>query len=179
MAILISYLIARTSLGSLLIASGAAKLANRTDFASTLKSLGITAYKEKAVLRLATTFCCVELLVGGCTIIGIWTIPMNAILLIIMAFFSSVVLFALHKAPHTKCRCFGTLTNSQFDKRALLRNIIFTVVALFVFLVSFHFQPLHEILWINIALLVSYAMFAFGVVQATKTEYLMKESVVA
>lgn len=179
MAIFISYLVARTCLGSMLVASGAAKLANGTDFANTLKSLGIVARREQIRLLLAITFSSVELLIGGCILAGIWSIAMNALLLVIMFFFSFFVLFALYKAPYTKCRCFGALSSSQFDKRALIRNIIFTGVALFAFVASLHFPPLHEVVWMSITLLVGYALFAFGVVQATKTEYLMKESVLA
>ncbi len=181
MTIFISYLVARAFLAVILITSGSAKLADSGSFASTLMSLGVATRQKKVALGLAITLSLLELLIGGCIFGGFLPVVVNAVLLGMMCCFSITVLFAIYKAPQTNCRCFGALSNSQFSKHGLVRNIVFTLIALFVFISSLHFQSLqaHEMQWVNIFLVIGYAIFALGVAQAAKTEYQTKEETAA
>ena len=181
MPIVISYLVARIGLAALLIASGSAKLADNAGFTNTLMSLGAVAYGKKIAQGLAICISLLELLVGGIILSGFWPVVMNAILLGVMCCFSIIVIFALYKAPHTSCRCFGALSNSQFSKQGLARNMVFTVIALFVFVSSLYFQPFQTYgsLWMRVLLIAGYVLFAFGVAQAAKTGYQIKEGAAA
>jgi uncharacterized membrane protein YphA (DoxX/SURF4 family) len=181
MPIFIGYLVTRIGLAVLLTAAGSAKLADNAGFTNTLMSLGGNAYGKKIAQVLALSISLLELLVGGIMLSGFWPILMNAILLGLMCCFSIIVIFALYKALHTRCRCFGALSNSQFSKRGLVRNMVFTAIALFVFVSSLYFQPFQTYgsLWMRLLLITGYALFAFGVAQAAKTGYQIKEGVAA
>lgn len=179
MFLLIAFFIVRIFLAILLVTAGAAKIADRVSFKTTLVSLGMPARHQKLVSATAIATPFMEIFLGLFVVSGLWALIINAILLGVMSGFTLIVLFGLFKAPHATCHCFGALSNSQFSKRGLLRNLLLTGAALTVLLLTNRF-PLPQspaLLPMELFLVAGYLLLALCTAQATRIMVLVKERV--
>lgn len=119
-------LVVRAALAVTLLAAGASKLADVAAFRSTLTTLGVA---SRAAHPAATAIAAAEILVGSLSIARMWPRAVDVAVVVATASFAVVSLLGLVRASATPCRCFGALTRSQFDARALARNCVLTALA--------------------------------------------------
>ncbi len=169
-------LLMRASLASVLVAAGAAKLADLHSFAATLIALGVPAHRRHLVHGSAFTLPLVEVMLGLALVSGLWPTFINGAVLILMSGFSLVVIIALRKAPSATCRCFGALSDSQFSRRGLVRSLLLTTIAVIVLWWGTSTPTLQtdEPLMVRLLLVAGYLVFAIGVAQAATTIALLK-----
>jgi hypothetical protein len=174
--LLVTVLLMRTSLAAVLIAAGAAKLADTQSFATTLLGLGVPARRRLLVLRLALFVPLLEVAVGIATVSGLWPTLINGIVLLLMGGFSLIVLVALRRKLAVACRCFGALSESQFSPQGLARSSFLTIVAGVVFWSGRTFPIQFEASPAATLLLVSgFLLFASAAAHAAKTIAILKE----
>jgi uncharacterized membrane protein YphA (DoxX/SURF4 family) len=125
----VAIILMRMLLATVLIAAGAAKLADTRSFAATLMRLGVPAHRELLIRGLAYIIPLVELGVGIAAVSGLWPTVVNSALLVLTGGFSIVVIVALSKRLEVACRCFGALSDSQFSGRGLVRSVVLTILA--------------------------------------------------
>jgi uncharacterized membrane protein YphA (DoxX/SURF4 family) len=123
----------RASLAAVLVAAGAAKLADMQSFATTLRGLGMPVRQEPLSRGLALIVPLIELVLGIAIVSGLWPTVINGIAFVFMGSLSLVVLIALRKKLTVSCRCFGMLSDSQFSGKGLARSLLLTLLALVVF----------------------------------------------
>lgn len=170
-------LVIRALLAAVLVAAGAAKLADTRSFAATLKGLGVPVGRGFLLRGLALAFPLLEVGVGIAVMSGLWPTVIDDIMLALMMSFSIVVVVALYKKLHVSCRCFGTLSDSQFSVKGLVRSLILTVLASLVFLSGNIYGPLlNRPSSANVLLVAGYLLFALAAAQAAKTIAILKES---
>lgn len=92
-------LLIRAVLAAVLVAAGAAKLADTRSFARTLIGLGVPARQERLVHGLAFAVPLLEVGLGLGLVSGLWPTLISSAVLVLMCSFSLVVLVALRKAP--------------------------------------------------------------------------------
>lgn len=103
-------------------------------------------------------------------------IIVNSILLALTCSFSLVVIIALRKKINISCRCFGALSDSQFNGKGLARNLLLTVFALTTFLNgSASSSPFDGTLGTTILLVTGYLLFGIATTQAAKSLAMIKE----
>ena len=160
----------RASLAAVLIAAGAAKLADTQSFTNTLVGLVIPIRPEYLIRGLGLMLPFVEVCVGIAVISGLWPQPVNVALLALMCSFSIVVIIALSKNLQVVCRCFGALSDSQFNGRGLVRSLFLTILAAIVFWSgnTYSFQY-NELPGVTILLIAGFLIFAIATAQAAKT----------
>ena len=169
-------LLIRASLATVLVMAGSAKLADTRSFAATFMGLGVPARRAFLLRGFALIIPLMELGLGIAMVSGLWSGIINEAVLVLLASFSIVVFIALRRKLHVVCRCFGTLSDSQFTGRGLLRSLFLTVLAGVVFW-SGNTYPLQ----LNAspgatALLVAgFLLFALAAMQAAKTIAVIKE----
>jgi uncharacterized membrane protein YphA (DoxX/SURF4 family) len=174
--LLVMILLMRTSLAAILIAAGAAKLADTHSFATTLLGLGVPARQRLLVQRLALFVPLLEGGVGIATVSGLWPTLINGIVLILMGSFSLVVLVAVRRKRAVACRCFGALSESQFSPKGLARSSFLVVVAAVVFWsgrvfpIQFETSPAAAVLLVS-----GFLLFAVAAAHAAKTIAILKE----
>jgi hypothetical protein len=172
--------IMRTLLAVVLIAAGAAKLADVPGFAASLKGLAapLPRQNEKLIKDVAHAFPVVELSLGLLAIAAFWPTLINGAIVLVMSCFTIVTLFAMRTATPVTCRCFGALSDVQFNRTGLLRSIVLTIMALLVF-VSGLLAPGSQQPAVSFvtggALVVAYAIFALATVQAARVVAEIKE----
>jgi hypothetical protein len=94
----------------------------------------------------------------------------------LLASFSIVVIIALRRKLQVACRCFGTLSDSQFTGKGLLRSLFLTVLAGGVFWSgSTYPSQLHAPPGATILLVAGFLLFALAAMQAAKTIAVLKE----
>ena len=169
-------LLMRTSLAAVLIAAGAAKLADTRSFANTVSGLGMPARWEFLIRSLAYIIPLLEMGVGIATVSGLWPFVVNGALLVVTCGFSIVVIFALSRRLQVACRCFGMLSDSQFSGKGLVRSLFLTVLAAIIFWAwnaySLRFDvPAYAVL----LLIAGFLLFAAAAGQAARTLAIMKE----
>jgi hypothetical protein len=119
-------LVLRGLLALMLLAAGAAKLADLGGFAATLASLGLRQrWASSAALGVATA----ELGVAAVSLTGMWPATTDAAVLGLTLAFTLVAVFGAARRPEVRCRCFGALTSARFGIRTLLRNTLLTAAA--------------------------------------------------
>lgn len=177
MIIEIGLLILRAILAAVLIAAGAAKLADTRNFGDTLYGLGMPVSMGWLVNGLVIAFPLVELGLGFGLVSGVMSQEINLAVLVLMVVFMLITLVALIRKPNLKCRCFGALSDSQFSGKGLIR-IVFLVAAAAVVVLGGPSTILlvdeGSILMVGL-LMVCYGFFAIGSVQAAKTIAAVKE----
>lgn len=129
---LIVILFTRALLAVLLVTAGAAKLADTQGFARTLVGLGLSLGHHSLVRGLALAIPLLELGLGIGLISGLYPEVMDSAALAIFACFTLVVLISVLRTNSVTCRCFGALSDTQFTGWGLLRNIVYTGLALLV-----------------------------------------------
>ncbi len=172
----VTVVLMRTSLAAVLVAAGAAKLADTRSFATTLMGLGVPAHRELLIRGLARIIPLVELGVGIAAVSGLWPTVVNSALLVLTCSFSVVVIVALSKRLQVACRCFGALSDSQFSGKGLVRSVFLTILAAVIFwggnTYSMRFDgPSGAI----VLLLAGFLLFAFAAAQSAKTIAVLKE----
>lgn len=178
MNVIIVYVIfsLRAILAVLLVAAGAAKLADTRSFTATLLALGVPTQPENIVRSIAFAIPLIEAIVGLASISGFWQPVVNGAVLLLMAGFMLIVIIALRKAPYATCRCFGALSDSQFSVRGLVRSVLLTVGALIVFWwgQTTPSMQLNALSGSMLLLILGYLMFALGVAQAATVTAVVK-----
>ena len=113
--------------------AGAAKLVDVSGFARTLAGLmPRSTATDETIRALAVAIPMGELLLGVVVITGLWSTVTDVIVLLVMCAFSVTVVLARRVAPHVKCRCFGTLSDSQFSGPGFIRSLVLTGLAFLV-----------------------------------------------
>ena len=172
----ITVLLIRAVLAAVLVAAGAAKLADTRSFAHTLIGLGVPARRKHLVRGLALAVPLLEIGLGLGLVSGLWPTVISGAVLVLMCSFSLVVLVALRKAPHVACRCFGALSDSQFSGKGLVRSLLLTILAIVAFWSGNAYTPQLEGSPSTIVLLVAgYLLFAVAAAQAARTIATLKE----
>src|SRR5215469_11388729 len=120
----------RASLAAVLVAAGAAKLADTRSFALTLVGLGVPVRWQQLIRGLAIIVPLMELGLGLALISGLGPTIVNSAVLALMCGFSLLVIIALRRKLNVACRCFGALSESQFSRKGLLRSLMLTAIAL-------------------------------------------------
>lgn len=170
-------LLMRASLAAVLLAAGAAKLADTRSFALTLLGLGMPVRLRLLTRGLAYAIPLLEMVLGLAIVSGLWPLFVNGAVLTLMGGFSLVVIVALSRKLNVACRCFGTLSDSQFSKQGLARSLLLTILALVVFwsgtayTASLGWSPGFALL-----LVAGFLIFALAAAQAAKTIAILKES---
>jgi uncharacterized membrane protein YphA (DoxX/SURF4 family) len=169
-------LLIRASLAAVLVAAGAAKLADIRSFATTLIGLGVPARREVLVRGLALVIPLLEVGLGSAVVSALWPMVINGALFVLMGSFSIAVIVALRRKLHVTCRCFGTLSDSQFTGKGLVRSLVLTVLAGVVFWSGNRYPPQLNMSPGAIILLVAgFLLFAAAAAQAAKTIAILKE----
>ncbi len=169
----------RASLAAVLVAAGAAKLADVRSFAATLRGLGIPARLEPLIRGQAFLFPLLEVILGIALISGLWPTIINVVVVVLMGSFSLVVLYALRRRLHVACRCFGTLSDSQFSGKGLTRSLLLTLLAIVVFWggnvysLQFDAPPIAILL-----LVVGFLLFGLTAAQAARSIAVLKERMI-
>src|SRR5712692_871118 len=102
----------RASLAVVLVAAGAAKLADTRSFAVTLMGLGVPVRRQLFLRGFAIIVPLTELALGLAIISGLWPTIVNGAVFALMCGFSLVVIIALRRKLNVACRCFGAFSNS-------------------------------------------------------------------
>src|SRR5260370_33416846 len=126
-------LLMRASLAAVLVAAGSAKLADTRSFALTLLGLGLPVRQRLLTRGLAYAIPLLEGGLGLTVVSGLWPLVINGAVLVLLCGFRLVVIFALSRKLNVACRCFGTLSDSQFSKQGLARSLLLTLLAVVVF----------------------------------------------
>ncbi|SRR6266566_3689828 len=169
-------LLIRSALAAVLVASGAAKLSDIRSFVMTLAGLGLPAHRPYVLRGLAISIPLLEIGVGIVAVTGLWATIINGILLVLMCSFSLIVMIALQKKVNISCRCFGALSDSQFNGKGLVRNLLLTVLALIVFLSgSASSSQIGGALGTTMLLVAGYLVFGIATTQAAKSLAAIKE----
>jgi uncharacterized membrane protein YphA (DoxX/SURF4 family) len=169
-------LMMRASLAGVLVAAGAAKLADTRSFATTLMSLGVPVRRQLLIRGLAFIIPLMEVGVGMAIVSGFWPTVIDSIALLLMCSFSFVVIVALRRKLNVACRCFGTLSESQFSSKGLARSVLLTVLAAAVFWGGKTYKPHFDMAPGAILLLVAgFLLFGITVAQAAKSIAILKE----
>jgi len=167
----------RASLAAVLVAAGAAKLADVRSFAITLRGLGIPARYEPLIRGLAIIVPLGEVVLGIGLVSGLWPTVINAIVLVLMGGFSLIVLFALLKRLHVPCRCFGMLSDSQFSRQGLARSLLLTLLAAMVLWGESVYSLRFDASPVTILLLIAgFLLFGLATGQAAKAMAVIKGS---
>jgi uncharacterized membrane protein YphA (DoxX/SURF4 family) len=169
----------RALLAAVLVAAGAAKLADILGFANTLLELGVPDRETHLVRMLALAIPLLEIGLGLALVSYLWPTIISAVVLILMCGFSIVVLVALRKAPHVACRCFGSLSSSQFSGKGLFRSLFLALLAGVVFWKggTYYVPQFNQSSDIVLLIVVGYLIFAVSVAQAARTIADVKERI--
>ena len=172
-------LMSRASLAAVLVAAGAAKLADVRGFATTLRGLGMPAKQDSLIRAIAFIIPLVELVLGIALISGLWPAIINAMVLVLYCGFTLVVIYALRRKVNVACRCFGMLSDSQFSSKGLARSLLLTLLAVIVFWggrtysLQFDGPPIAVLL-----LVAGFLLFGLAAAQAAKSIAVIKERMV-
>jgi hypothetical protein len=140
--------------------------------------LGIPTRQKSLLKWLTLAIPLTEIGIGIMSISGFWPTLINSLLFLLMSSFTIVVSIALLKKLHIECRCFGSLSDSQFSRKGLARSIFLTFLAAVVFWSSdFSSSYIGGSLGPPILLIAGYIVFAVVVMQATQTITLLKEEI--
>jgi uncharacterized membrane protein YphA (DoxX/SURF4 family) len=152
----------RAALAAVLIAAGASKLADRSSFTQTLVGLGL---KSTYAPMLAVTIPLLEVGLGLGLVASLWPYPVSAAVLAMLVLFSLVTLAAIQLRSRVECRCFGSLTESQFGTSGLIRVLVLTSLAG----VNFGFVAIGKLRFdvpLQAVVLLSVAYLLFGICAA-------------
>jgi uncharacterized membrane protein YphA (DoxX/SURF4 family) len=133
----VGVLAARDALAAVLVTAGAAKLADLEAFSRTLVDLRMsTATAWRRVEPLAVLVASTELISGLGTALGWWPQIFNALNAVLLAGFAAVTAFVLWRKINVNCRCFGSLSDTQFSRRGLTRILLLLAASFAVLLVG-------------------------------------------
>ncbi|MGH2532599.1 MAG: MauE/DoxX family redox-associated membrane protein, partial [Thermomicrobiales bacterium] len=122
------------------------------------------------VTATATAIPLLELGVGFMAVTRFWPVATSLAVLVLAASFTALTGWALIWRPRVACRCFGTLTDSQFSRRDLVRSALLTVTAALVLWYEAVRAPaLAASAGWSLMLLLGFAVFALAAAQAATT----------
>lgn len=176
----IAVLLLRAFLAIILLAAGAAKLADMRNFSTTLIGLGIPAWRPLLIRGIALSVPLVEVVLGMAIVSNLWPTIVDSAVLVLMSSFSIVVIVALRKKLQVTCRCFGALSDSQFSSKGLLRSVGLTAAALAVMwgdrAVSLQQNASPGMIAL---LIVGFLLFALASMQAARTLAVLKRRAIS
>jgi peroxiredoxin/uncharacterized membrane protein YphA (DoxX/SURF4 family) len=120
---------ARVALAGVFAVAGAAKLADRPAFRSTIAGFGVPA---GAAAALAVTLPALELAAAAALLAAPAARAGAALAVALLAVFSAAILWNLARGRRPDCRCFGQLSASPIGAATLLRNVALAALGLFV-----------------------------------------------
>jgi hypothetical protein len=129
------------TVAAVLVASGASKLVNTTEFGNTLVALGMPARRERLIAIAAATISLAELAIGFFTVARVQPRLASLALLVAAGLFTTVTAWATARRPKVRCRCFGSLTESQFGRRGLAVNLALVAMAIIAMLYEWAYVP--------------------------------------
>jgi hypothetical protein len=161
----VAILAGRAAVAAVLVASGAAKLADLHTFRATLVGLGLTRGAGPAAWLLAT----LELGIGVASLSSAWPTATDALVLGLTLAFAGTAAVAAKRAPGLRCRCFGALSDSQFGRKALVRSVALAALAAAVLAAGLAHEAKGDwsAVWV-VALLATAALFALASGQAAR-----------
>lgn len=172
----VAVLLIRTSLAAVLVAAGAAKLADIRSFTTTLIGLGIPIRPGLLIRGLALIVPLVEVGLGIAMVSGLLPKVINSAVLVLMCGFSLVVIVALARKVHVTCRCFGILSDSQFSSKGLARSLFLTLLAVAIFWSGNVYSPqFNGPPGVILLLVAGFLLFAVAAAQAAKSIAVLKE----
>ncbi|MEO9049682.1 MAG: MauE/DoxX family redox-associated membrane protein [Candidatus Dormiibacterota bacterium] len=128
-------LVARFTLAAVLVAASAAKLSHLSAFRETVGSLGVHLpgyLLGPAAAAIAGT----EGLLGLLSASLIGAPVVDKLVLLVFVVFLVAAAYAAKFRPAASCRCFGSLTESNFDARTVARNSLLVAIAVVPFLIT-------------------------------------------
>ncbi len=120
------YLVARDALAAVLVIAGSAKLADLNGFEQTLAGLFDLSLIQSRLLALLVPLFEIAL---GIAITMAMSRAVDAAALAIFVVFAASSAWALWRRPSLACRCFGSLSNSQFTTSGLIRGSLLVATA--------------------------------------------------
>jgi hypothetical protein len=126
---IVAILTGRMVVAAVLVAAGAAKLADLRSFRGTLVGLGLPFSRVLPPLVAAG-----ELVVGVAGLTSVWPQVTDAVTVVLTLGFVVIAGVALRRSPGLRCRCFGALSNSRFGRTMLARSLVLATVAMAVLL---------------------------------------------
>lgn len=121
----VAILAGRAVVAAVLVASGAAKLADLHTFRATLVGLGLARGAGPAAWLVAT----LELAIGVASLSSASPTATDVLVLGLALVFAGTAAVAAKRAPGLRCRCFGALSDSQFGRKALVRSVALATLA--------------------------------------------------
>jgi uncharacterized membrane protein YphA (DoxX/SURF4 family) len=118
--------VARAAVAVTLVASGSAKLGDVRSFAETVRGVGVPRRYARA---LGGAVALVETTLGALALAGLWVRAVDAAMLAMLLLFAGIAVYAWRTSPDLRCRCFGSLSDSRFGRRTLLRTVALAAVA--------------------------------------------------
>lgn len=163
-------------LATVLVAAGAAKFADLPGFITTLIGLGVPSHRDFLLRGIGFTVPLLEVTLGIMLVVGVWPEVINLLTLGLTLFFTAITTIALVRGFQVTCRCFGALSESQFNRRGLTKTLILTLIA---FTIAYQGatsqQQFQEAPGSTALLVVAYAIFIIAVIQAAKTTAMFRE----
>lgn len=166
--------IVRSVLATVLIAAGAAKLADLSSLTSTLKELTNGRVRRAAPLAAAIASC--ELSLGLLSYASVWRQAVDVTILGLTFGFVGTTAYAAARRPTLRCRCFGTLSQSRFDMKALLRTLTLAVSAALVVATWSAWSDVANSPTASFLIVIVGGVFALTVIQATRALDLVRNS---
>lgn len=121
--------VSRALLAAVLVAAAGSKLGSLNDFTLTLHRLFPTLGLIWAK-RLAAATSLIELGEGLGLASGALMLVFGLLAVGLTTVFVSVTLLASRRLSEVTCRCFGSLTESRFDRRSVIRSLLLLVLAI-------------------------------------------------
>jgi hypothetical protein len=129
------------TVATVFLASGAAKLVDTAGFANTLVALGVPARRERTVALISKAIPVAEIALGLLTAARVQAKLASLALLIVAGLFTLVTAWATRHRVQVQCRCFGSLTRSEFGRRGLAINVALTAMATIATLYEWRVEP--------------------------------------
>jgi hypothetical protein len=114
---------ARSVLAVVLLAAGAAKLADLRAFETTILGLG-NGMSARGARMLALVLAASEAGIGFASLAGVWPGAVDIAVLALLVVFAGVTAYAWRRNPGGRCRCFGALSESRFGPREMARSVL-------------------------------------------------------
>lgn len=161
----------RAFLGVVLLAAGGAKLADTRTFAATLANLGVPARPTSLRGILALAIPLGEILLGLAVACQRLPLLADAAALVLFAAFTGVIIEVLRAKPGVACRCFGSLSDSQFGWAGAVRGVLLTCLAALMLLADLAgVTDKSTVSGLTAILIVlGYLLFAYAAAQAART----------
>jgi hypothetical protein len=134
-------LLCELTVATVFLASGAAKSVDTAEFANTLVALGVPARCKRTTALISHAIPGAEIALGLLTVARVQAKLTSLSLLIFAGLFTLVTAWATRRRVQVQCRCFGSLTRSQFGRRGLAVNVALMVMAMIATLYEWRVEP--------------------------------------